>query len=177
MLQNELNVLPKLPKTTTFSCFHSVPPTGWNLLIWSRRNARLLVTWRGRTGTKTAASCCSSACTLSWMCSSSSSQCGRTHMEVSGSWWPRAAASVSTSTALLLWWVELITHLILNISCSDRRFCLTGANVEAVFDVASCHLGGEGLTFGPEHSTASDRGLRHLDLHHCAHWRSRHQLW
>ncbi len=70
-----------------------------------------------------------------------------------------------------------LLHLILNISCSDRRFCLTGADVEAVFDVASCHLGGEGLTFGPEHSTASDRGLRHLDLHHCAHWRSRHQLW
>lgn len=53
----------------------------------------------------------------------------------------------------------------------------TGADVKAKSDVATRHLGGEDLTFGPEHFTASDRGLRHPDLQHCAHCRSRLQLW
>ena len=51
-----------------------------------------------------------------------------------------------------------------------------GPDAAALPDLAEGDLGGEGLTSGPEHPAASDRGLRHPLLHAGAHHRSRPQL-
>lgn len=123
-----------LLKFPLFVFFCPVPPTGWNLLIWSRRNVRLLDTWRGHTGTTTAANCSFCVCTPSWTHSSSSWRCWRMRMEAPGSWWLGAADSVSTSTALLLWWVGLVDSSNASFPVVTVGFVLvktTGADVKA----------------------------------------------
>lgn len=52
-----------------------------------------------------------------------------------------------------------------------------GADAASLFNMAEGDVGGEGLTPGPEHLTASDCGLRHPPLHPGAHCCSRLQLW
>lgn len=52
----------------------------------------------------------------------------------------------------------------------------SGADAASLSDMAAGDVGGEGLTSGPEHPAASDRGLCHLNLHGGAHHCSRPQL-
>lgn len=82
----------------------TVLQTGWSLLNWIRRSATLLATWPEPTGTTTAGSCCSCAPTPASACCCSSGPCCSTARGGAGSWWPRAADSVSTSTAPSSWY-------------------------------------------------------------------------
>lgn len=52
-----------------------------------------------------------------------------------------------------------------------------GADVKALSHLAAGHVGGENLPIGPEHSAASDSGLRNPRLHCGAHNGSRHEFW
>lgn len=51
-----------------------------------------------------------------------------------------------------------------------------GADVASLPHLAQGYLGGQGLAPGPEHSAASDGGLRHPDLQPGSHTGTPHEL-
>lgn len=68
-------------------------------------------------------------------------------------------------------------HQQLLVPLTSPCYTCAGADAASLSDMAEGNLGGEGPPPGPEHLTASDRGLCHPDLHPGAHRRSRLQLW